>query len=331
LNEFPTPPVRRNAVESPTIPPPIDITASLANRVILNVTPSTVEIDQKIRFELRFQRPPPPVPNIQYGFNFADGSPIEWTAAPRTTHSYSAAGTYEPSVEVRVGERLLELPRIVGPTVQVVPQPSPTPTSTATPAPITPSPSPYTPSPTALPTATPISPSHEVHLSVDKNPISAGDSVTFSIVTNLPAGNHSYAVDFGDGSKPIRITSNSVPHIFKAAGNYTASVTLLNDGSHARADLAILVDARRSSRVWVYILVALAVVTLVYLIFQRSKLKIPMAAQPTFHPHSDWDAPQTSPKNLTINYGLYFHPNISAGQDRLENDEPGSILRKKKQ
>ena len=327
----PTPTSPRDVVASPTVPTPIDITAILANRVILNATPSTVEIDQNVRFELRFQRPPPPVPNIQYGFNFADGSPIEWTAAPRTTHTYSASGTYDPSVEVRVGERVLDLPRIVGPTVQVAPQPSPTPTSTATPAPVTPSPSPYTPSPTALPTATPISPPPEVHLSVDKNPISTGDGVTFSIVTNLPAGNHSYAVDFGDGSKPIRITSNSVPHVFKAAGNYTASVTLLNERSNAHADLAILVDARRSSRLWVYIVAARAVLALVCLIFQRSKLKMPMAAQPTFHPHSDWDAPQTWPKNLAINYGLYFHPNVSAGQDRLENDEPGSILRKKKQ
>jgi len=328
-----TPTSSRDVAASPTVSTPIDITAILANRVILNATPSTVEIDQKVRFELRFQRPPPPVPNIQYGFNFADGSPIEWTAAPRTTHSYSAGGTYEPSVEVRVGERVLDLPRIAGPTVQVAPQPSPTPSSTATSTPITPSPSPYTPSPTALPTATPpISPPPEVRLSVDKNPISSGDSVTFSIVTNLPAGNqpHSYSVDFGDGSQPIRITSNSVSHVFKAPGHYTVSVALLNEGSHAHADLAISVDARRTSRLWVYILAALAVVTLAYLVFQRSKLNIPMAAHPTFHPHSDLDAPQTSPKNLAINYGLYFHPNVSAGQDRLENDEPGSILRKKK-
>jgi hypothetical protein len=212
--------------------------------------------------------------------------------------------------------------------VEVVRQSSPTPTSTETPAPITPSPS---PSPTALP-ATPITPPPEVYLSVDKNPISAGNSVTFSIATNLPGNQpYSYAVDFGDGSQPIRITGNSVPHIFKASGNYTASVTLLDDGSHARADVAILVDARRPSWLWVYILVVLAVVALAYLIFQKSKLKILMGAQPTFHPHSDWDAPQTAPKNLAINYGLYFHPNVSAGTDRLETDEPGSILRKKKQ
>jgi len=33
---------------------------------------------------------------------------------------------------------------------------------------------------------------------------------------------------------------------------------------------------------------------------------------------------------VTINYGLYFHSNVSAGQDRLETDG-ASILRKKKQ
>jgi hypothetical protein len=184
-----------------------------------------------------------------------------------------------------------------------------------------------------VPTATPVSPPREIYLSVNKNPISAGDSVTFSIATNVPPGNqpYSYAIDFGDGSQPVRLIGNSVPHTFKASGNYTASVTLLDDGSHARADLAISVDEKKTSRLWVYLLAALAVVTLASLIFRRSKLKIPMAAEPTFYPHSDWDAPQMAPKNLAINYGLYFHPIVSAGQDRLETDQPGSILRKKTQ
>jgi hypothetical protein len=310
----------------------MDVTASLANGVILNATPSRAEVGQKIRFELRFRRPPPPVPNIQYGFNFADGSPIEWTAVPRTTHPYSSLGTYEPSVEIRVGAKVLDLPKIFGPTVQVVTPSSPTPTYTATPAPITPSPTPYTPSPTVLPTATPINPPPEVYLSVDKNLISAGESVTFSISTNLPARNpaYSYSVDFGDGSKPSAITTNSVRHIFKTAGNYTASVTVL-DGSRIRADLAILVDARRPPWLWVYILVGLAAVLLAYLVYQRAKSKIPIGARPTFYPHSDWEAPQKPPETVAINYGLYFHSNVSAGQDSLATDGASSILRKKKQ
>jgi hypothetical protein len=318
---------------SPTVQPPTDIAASLANRVILNATPSTVEVGQNVRFELRFQRPPPPVPNIQYGFNFADGSPIEWTGVPGTTRPYSSPGTYEPSVEIRVGARVLDLPQILGPKVQVVATPSPTPTSTATSTPITPSPTPYTPSPTAAPTATPpISPPSEVYLSADKNPTSVGDTVIFSISTNLPAKNepHSYSVDFGDGSKPSVIKENGIPHVFKTAGNYTASVTVLDNGSNVRANLAIFVDRRKPRWPWVYTLVGLAVVALACLIYAKWKPKVPIAGPLAFYPHSDWDAPQKLPKNVSINYGLYFHSNVSAGQDRLQTDGASSILRKKK-
>ena len=171
LNEYPAPPSPRDIVVSPTVRPPMDVTASLANGVILNATPARVEVGQKVRFELRFRRPPPPDLNIQYGFNFADSSPIEWTAVPRTTHPYSSLGTYEPSVEIRVGARVLDLPKIFGPTVQVVTPSSPTPTSTATSAPITPSPtSTYTPIATAAPTATPfISPTTPPRSAVFEN------------------------------------------------------------------------------------------------------------------------------------------------------------------
>jgi hypothetical protein len=232
----------------------MDVTASLANGVILNATPARVEVGQKVRFELRFRRPPPQDLNIQYGFNFADGSPVEWTAVPRTTRPYFSLGTYEPSVEIRVGAKVLDLPKILGPTVQVVTPSSPTPTSTATSAPITPSPtSTYTPIATAAPTAT-----------------------SFISPTTPP---------------PVR----------------------------------------SSKMLWLYIAVGLGAVSLAYLVYQRAKLKIPIAARPTFYANSDWDAPQRPPKNLAINYGLYFHFNLSAGQDRLETDGASSILRKKTQ
>ena len=254
LNDYPAPPSPPNIVVSPTVRPPMDVTASLANGVILNATPARVEVGQKVRFELRFRRPPPPDLNIQYGFNFADSSPIEWTAVPRTTHPYSSLGTYEPSVEIRVGAKVLDLPKILGPTVQVVTPSSPTPTSTATSAPITPSPtSTYTPIATAAPTAT-----------------------SFISPTTPP---------------PVR----------------------------------------SSKMLWLYIAVGLGAVSLAYLVYQRAKLKIPIAARPTFYANSDWDAPQRPPKNLAINYGLYFHSNLSAGQDRLETDGASSILRKKTQ
>jgi len=82
---------------------------------------------------------------------------------------------------------------------------------------------------------------------------------------------------------------------------------------------------------WLYIAVGFGVVALAYLVYPRSKLKAAMAGRPTFYPHSDWDAPQRPPENVAINYGLYFHSNVSAGQDSLATDGANSILRKKKQ
>jgi hypothetical protein len=254
LNEYPAPPSPRDIVVSPTVRPPMDVTASLANGVILNATPARVEVGQKVRFELRFRRPPPPDLNIQYGFNFADSSPIEWTAVPRTTHPYSSLGTYDPSVEIRVGARVLDLPKILGPTVQVVTPSSPTPTSTATSAPITPSPtSTYTPVATAVATLTP----------------------------------------FISPTTPPRPPSSKI--------------------------------------LWLYIVIGLAVSGLAYLTYAKWKPKVAIAGPLAFYAHSDWDAPRTPPKNLAINYGLYFHSNVSAGQDSLATDGASSILRKKKQ
>jgi hypothetical protein len=66
-------------------------------------------------------------------------------------------------------------------------------------------------------------------------------------------------------------------------------------------------------------------------IFKKWKPKVVIAGPLAFYPHSNWDVPQKSPGNVSINYGLYFHPNVSAGQDRIETDGASSILRKKKQ
>jgi hypothetical protein len=80
---------------------------------------------------------------------------------------------------------------------------------------------------------------------------------------------------------------------------------------------------------WLYIAVGLGVAALAYLVYPKPRAV--MTGPLTFYAHSDWDAPQAPPQNLTINYGLYFHSNVSAGQDRLETDGASSILRKKKQ
>jgi PKD domain len=333
------PPVPR-ITASPIIPfrPPVPpITARPANQPTLNVSPSPpVELGKPVLFEVVLWQPPPPGWSLQYRFDFGDGTRTDWVSERQATHTYLSPGngSYPVHVEIASTNRDRVMPtKAIDKNVDVVPPSNPTPIATAS-APITPSPTPYTPLPTALPTATPsIGPPLEVYLSVDKNPSSVGDSVIFSIATNLPARNqhYRYEVDFGDGSKPSLIKTNSVPHVFKTAGKYTASVTVLDDGSHARADLAILVDGRTPPWLWVYILVGLAVVALAYLVYPRAKSKISMAVPPTFHPHSDWDAPQRPPENLAINYGLYFHPNVSAGQDRLETDGASLTVRRRTQ
>jgi hypothetical protein len=83
---------------------------------------------------------------------------------------------------------------------------------------------------------------------------------------------------------------------------------------------------------WLYLIGGLlAAVALARLMYAKWKPTVVITPPPTFYAHSDWDAPQTPPKNVTVNYGLYFHSNVSAGEDRLETYGASSILRKKEQ
>jgi hypothetical protein len=88
---------------------------------------------------------------------------------------------------------------------------------------------------------------------------------------------------------------------------------------------------RPSKILWLYIAIGLAVAGLASLIYAKWKPKAVIAGSLAFYAHSDWDAPQKPPGNVSINYGLYFHPNVSAGEDRLKTDGASLILRKKKQ
>jgi len=72
-----------------------------------------------------------------------------------------------------------------------------------------------------------------------------------------------------------------------------------------------------------------AAIALVTLVYRQWKPKVPIVPPLAFYPHSDWDAPQTPPQKVSVNYGLYFHSNVSAGQSQLETDGASSILRKK--
>jgi PKD domain len=81
------------------------------------------------------------------------------------------------------------------------------------------------------------------------------------------------------------------------------------------------------NKLWIYVVSAglAAAALLLYRILKW------FAVQPTVHLHPDWDALRKSEENLTINYGLYFHSNVSAGRDQLQTDGASLILRKRTQ
>jgi hypothetical protein len=87
-------------------------------------------------------------------------------------------------------------------------------------------------------------------------------------------------------------------------------------------------STKKTSPIYYIIGAGVGVVLLAYLLYPRPKPNLAMAVRPTFHPHSDWDAPEKPPEYLTINYELHFQSNISSGQSWLQSDGPSLILRK---
>jgi PKD domain len=241
----------------------MDTTAIAANQT-LNVSPSPpIEVGEPVLFEVVLRQPPPPGWDLQYRFDFGDGSSTDWTLQRHATHTYFSPGngSYLVHVEmVTTNRNGAKSTKTIDKNVDVIPTSNPTPSATASP-PITPSPPPITPSPTSSYT-----------------PIATAVPTAIPSITPIPP-------------PPPPLWS--------------------------------------SKMLWLYIVVGLGVAALAYLVY--AKPRAVMTGPLTFNAHPDWDAPQAPPQNLTINYGLYFHSNVSAGEDRLETDGASSILRKKKQ
>ena len=146
----------------------------------------------------------------------------------------------------------------------------------------------------------------------------------------MPAKTIDKNVDIISPSNPIPTATASAPITPSPTSTYTPIAT-------AVPTLTPLISPTTPPRppsskiLWLYIVIGLAVSGLAYLTYAKWKPKVAIAAPLAFYAHSDWDAPRTPPKDLAINYGLYFHSNVSAGQDSLATDGASSILRKKKQ
>ena len=138
---------------------PVEVVApTLPSRpvaVTLTASPTSVEVRQRATF---FARADSTEPNIRYRFDFGDRSGVTaWQASPRTTHTYSSAGTYPARVDIQVqssrfgsqsaSSKPLSM-EVRLPALRAPPRPTPVPPVAS---PTIPSPS---PSPTASPTAT---------------------------------------------------------------------------------------------------------------------------------------------------------------------------------
>jgi PKD domain len=115
-------------------------------------------VGKPVLFEVVLWQPPPPGWNLQYRFDFGDGTVTDWTPERQAMHTYLSPGngSYPVHVEIASTYRDRVMPtKAIDKNVDVIPPSNPTPSATAS-AQVTPSPtSTYTPIATAAPTATP--------------------------------------------------------------------------------------------------------------------------------------------------------------------------------
>lgn len=135
-------------------------------------------------------------------------------------------------------------------------------------------------------------------------------------------------------TQPTPITPSPTP----ITPSPTASYTPFSPTAMAAPTATLFVNRSPSPSLpsskmpWVYTVLGLfAVAALACLVYAKSKLKAPIAARPTFYAHSNWNTPQTPPRNLAVNYELRFNSNVSAGQGRVETHGASLIQQTKKQ
>jgi hypothetical protein len=83
---------------------PLDPTVDDPPRVSLVVSPSSVEERHQVKFSALLSRNSP---NLQYRFDYGDGTPSGWQSSAQAAHAYENAGRYFPFVDISDGKRQL--------------------------------------------------------------------------------------------------------------------------------------------------------------------------------------------------------------------------------
>lgn len=164
---------------APADPPRVDLTAS----------PLPAHPGDVVNF---IARPSGPYPNLQYRFDYGDGTQPRWQTSATAEHVYSRPGNYSAYVDIGNGNQ-----RIGGSVRKQIPV-----------------------------TSIPLS----VSLTATPLPAQAKRPVMFNARVSPNIVNATYQFTFGDGDPPVFQTSPQVQHIYKNSGSYSAFVQVSQSG-----------------------------------------------------------------------------------------------------
>ena len=162
-----------------TDPPRVDLTAS----------PLPVHPGDVVNF---IARPSDPYPNLQYRFDYGDGTQPKWQTSTTAQHAYLRPGNYSAYVDIGNGTQ-----RIGGSVRKQIAVTSTT---------------------------------FSVSLTATPLPAQAQRPVTFNARVAPNIANATYQFTFGDGQPPVFQTGPQIQHTYKNSGSYQAFVQVSQGG-----------------------------------------------------------------------------------------------------
>jgi hypothetical protein len=167
----------------------VKLAATDPPRVDLSASPLPARAGNVVNFTAR---PSAPYSNLQYRFDYGDGTQAAWQTSPTANHIYPRPGNYWAYVDIGNGSQ-----RIGGSVRKLI-------TVTATP--------------------------FSVFLAATPLPAQANRPVIFNATVSPNMPNPTYQFTFGDGDPPVFQTSPQIRHTYRNSGSYNAFVQVNQTG-----------------------------------------------------------------------------------------------------
>jgi hypothetical protein len=158
-------------------------------RVDLSASPVPALVGDVVDF---VARPSGPYPNLQYRFDYGDGTQPKWQTGATSAHAYAHPGNYSAYVDIGNGTQ-----RIGGSVRRQV---------------------------------IVTSPRWSVSLTATSLPAQAKRPVLFTAKVTPNIANATYQFTFGDGAPPVSQTSPQIQHTYQNSGSYSAFVQVSQSG-----------------------------------------------------------------------------------------------------